>query len=307
MATDSELFADDGHRRVSMSVRSYRTMALIVLMTILLLPMQLLAINRGWVLQSRLPKFYHRLALKLIGVQVRVIGKPVVGPPVLYASNHVSWLDISVLGSCVEGCFIAKREVGEWAGFGTLARLQRTVFVDRAQRSRTHAQKAEIGARLDGGDNLILFAEGTSSDGTRVLPFKSALFGAAERLTGAGHDEQGPGIAVQPVTVAYTHINGIPLTRTTRPKIGWYGDMPMMPHFSDVLGLGRISVDVHFHDPVDSRSYASRKTLATHCEREVRRGLLASRRSSLAEGQADKGAKAGKRPAKRRRRFSRSR
>jgi len=282
-------------------------MALIALMTLLLMPVQLLAINRGWALQTRLPKLFHRVALWLIGVQVRVIGKPVAGPPVLYTSNHVSWLDISVLGSVVNGCFIAKREVGEWAGFGTLARLQRTIFVDRAQRSRTHAQTEEIGARLDGGDNLILFAEGTSSDGTRVLPFKSALFGAAERLAGAGHDKAGPGITVQPVTIAYTHINGIPLTRTTRPKIGWFGDMPMMPHFPDVLGLGRISVDLHFHEPVDSRSYASRKTLATHCEREVRRGILESRHPGLADAAADKDAKGKAHRAKGRRRFSRTR
>lgn len=278
MATSSELMAEPGERGAAFSLRSVRIMILIVLLTLALMPLQLLSIRFGWRLKSRLPVVYHRCALRIIGVKVRVVGEQVPAAPVLFVANHVSWLDIPVLGALIEGCFIAKREVGEWAGFGTLARLQRTLFVDRAQRSRTAAQSDEIGARLGNGDNLILFAEGTSSEGNRVLPFKSALFGAAERIARAGHDPEGAGIIVQPVTVAYTAINGIPLTRTTRPKIGWYGDMAMLPHFTDLLALGRIAVDIHFHEPVDSRDYASRKTLAAHCEREVRRGLLESKR-----------------------------
>ncbi|RMF10103.1 MAG: 1-acyl-sn-glycerol-3-phosphate acyltransferase [Alphaproteobacteria bacterium] len=253
-------------------------MVLIVLMTLALMPFQMLAIRFGWRLRSLLPLWYHRCALRIIGVRVRLHGRQSGVVPTLFVANHVSWVDIPVLGALIEGCFIAKREVGEWAGFGTLARLQRTIFVDRNQRNRAAAQNDEIGARLGTGENLILFAEGTSSDGNRVLPFKSALFGVAERFARAGHDPDGPGIMVQPVTIAYTAINGIPLTRTTRPKIGWYGDMAMLPHFTDLLGLGRIAVDIHFHDPVDSRAYASRKTLAAHCEREVRRGLIESKR-----------------------------
>lgn len=304
-APSSELFSDEGNRPVTLGMRAVRNMGVIALLTLVLAPLQLLAIRQGWALRAKLPLVFHRTALRLIGVHVRRVGAPAPEGPVLFVANHISWLDISVLGSILEGCFIAKREVGEWAGFGTLARLQRTVFVDRAQRSRTQAQNEEIGERLGEGDNLILFAEGTSSDGTRVLAFKSALFGAAESVAGAGHGEGESGITVQPVTIAYTRVNGIPLTRTTRPKIGWYGDMAMMPHFSDVLGLGRISVDVRFHEPVDSRAYASRKTLAAHCEREVRRGLVASKREAMAEGHSRKPSRPRRKGA--RRRFSRKR
>ncbi|MEX1147675.1 MAG: lysophospholipid acyltransferase family protein [Sphingomonadales bacterium] len=275
--------------------RAGRVALLVALMTIVALPFQLLAIRYRWPLRATLPVYYHRIALWLIGVRVRVVGRRAPGRAVLFAANHVSWLDIPVLGSLIPGCFIAKREVGEWAGFGTLARLQRTIFVDRERRRRASDQNEEIGARLVDGDDLILFAEGTSSAGDRVLPFKTALFGVAERLAtpgpdaiyddaiyddGGGNEGAQSGLTVQPVTIAYTAINGIPLARATRPRIGWYGDMSMMPHFTDLLGLGRIAVEVHFHEPVNSRDYASRKTLAAHCEREVRRGLVTGIRRS---------------------------
>lgn len=322
MPLSSELLPEPGKRGFlkglrSVGFRSGRIAALITLMTLLIIPIQLLAIRYKWRLCSRIPIVYHRTALRLIGVKVRLHGVPADHKPVLFAANHVSWLDISVLGSIIEGCFIAKREVGEWAGFGTLARLQRTLFIDRDRRRRTSAQNEEIEARLVDGDNLILFAEGTSSAGDRVLPFKSALFGAAERAAGvdekqahkagnAGHENAGSGLTVQPVTIAYTAINGIPLTRSTRPRIGWYGDMSMMPHFTDLLALGRIAVDVHFHTPVNSRDYASRKTLAAHCEREVRRGLNESnRRSALPRSGRSAGPRKGRRLASMSRRFAR--
>ncbi len=305
MAASSELTSAPGEGRARIWLRAIRTIVVITLVTGLMMPVQLLAIRFGWRLQSWIPLAYHRLALRLIGVKVNVQGTRAQGGPVLFVANHISWLDIPVLGALIEGCYIAKREVGEWAGFGTLARLQRTLFVDRAQRSRTAAQNDEIGERLHNGDNLILFAEGTSSEGNRVLPFKTALFGVAERLAGTEQDPAGGGITVQPVTIAYTAINGIPLTRTTRPKIGWYGDMTMMPHFTDVLGLGRIAVDIHFHDPVESGAYASRKTLAAHCEREVRRGLVESKRRARVANSDSKGRR--KRYRRRPGRFSRGR
>jgi 1-acyl-sn-glycerol-3-phosphate acyltransferase len=130
----------------------------------------------------RFPYLYHRAVTKLLGIQLRVSGKPVADQGCLVAVNHVSWLDIPILSAVTPLSFIAKREVASWPFFGTLARLQRSVFIDRERRQRAAASRTEMMTRLAERDTLVLFAEGTSSDGIRVLPFKSAFFAAAELL-----------------------------------------------------------------------------------------------------------------------------
>ena len=137
--------------------------------------------------------------------------------PVLFASNHISYPDITVLGSLIPGSFIAKAEVAHWPFFGWLAKLQRSVFVDRQVRS-TARQRDAIAERLATGDALILFPEGTSGDGNRVLPFKSALFSVARNR------ERAAPITVQPVSIAYTRLDGMPIGRRLRPFFAWYGD-----------------------------------------------------------------------------------
>src|SRR5690606_29403797 len=100
---------------------------------------------------SKIPVFYHRTALKLMGVRVRLVGAPLRAPSTLYVGNHVSWLDIPVMGAQLPVSFIAKREVGDWGPFGTLARLQRTIFVDRERRPGD-ADGAACYRRLPGGE-----------------------------------------------------------------------------------------------------------------------------------------------------------
>ena len=111
---------------------------------------------------------------------MRVVGEPVRGRAVLFVSNHVSWADIVVIGSIAPVAFVAKREVADWPLVGITARMQRTVFVDRARRHQTGDAIGEIVERLAAGTSVVLFAEGTSSDGNRVLPFRSALVGAVK-------------------------------------------------------------------------------------------------------------------------------
>lgn len=263
-----------------MSLRAALAVCGIVVMTLLLMPVQIVFLKLRSRHSALLPRLYHRAALRLIGVRLRVIGKPAEESPVLYVSNHVSWLDIPVLGALRPVSFIAKREVGDWGPFGTLARLQRTIFVDREKRSDSQRQSGAITDRLRAGNNLVLFAEGTSTDGSGVRPFKSALFAAAQIGNGDAPLDRDKDLTIQPVTIAYRAINGIPLTRATRPLIGWYGDMDLEPHFVNLLGLGRIVADIHFHAPVQASAFASRKALAQHCWNEVRGGLLASRRGA---------------------------
>lgn len=256
-------------------IRSRVVVVLIFAFGLAVVPVQRFILKyslRHW---PKIPMLYSRTALKLMGVRLRLVGTPLREPSTLYVGNHVSWLDIPIVGALLPVSFIAKREVGDWGPFGTLARLQRTVFIDRDRRGEAHEQTNEIAARLLAGDSLVLFAEGTSTDGSIVLPFKSALLAVAEPAI-SGRET----LMVQPFTIAYRAINGVPLSRGLRPRVSWYGDMELKPHFMAVLGLGRIDVDVIFHDPVKSSDFASRKTLAAHCHTQVRAGLLVARRGT---------------------------
>ena len=216
-----------------------------------------------------LPRWYHTRCLRILGIQVERRGKPSRHHPTIYASNHVSYLDITVLGSLVYGCFIAKSEVKSWPFFGWLARMQRTVFVER-RISQTARHRDDLLSRLEAGDDLILFPEGTSGDGNRVKPFKSALFSVAEHRPG------GKPVYVQPVSIAYTRLDGLPLGRYLRPLFAWYGDMDLAPHLWQMAGMGRLTAVVRFHRPVTLEEVGSRKALRDYCESRSASGLVAA-------------------------------
>jgi 1-acyl-sn-glycerol-3-phosphate acyltransferase len=236
-----------------------------LLWTVPLMPVQALglALRRRWV--ATFPRFYHRCCCRILGIQVRAIGRPAEARPALFAANHISYLDIIVLGSQLDASFIAKSEIAGWPLFGWLARLQRSVFIDRRARSTAH-QRDSIAARLAAREALILFPEGTSGDGTRLLPFKSALFSVAD------HAASGP-VTVQPVSIAYTRLDGMPLGRGLRPFFAWYGTMSLAPHLWRMLGLGRLEVVVEFHPPTSLAACGSRKMLARYCEERIAEGL----------------------------------
>lgn len=217
-----------------------------------------------------LPPFWYRSICWLTGTRVRLVGAPVSGPA-LFVANHISWLDILVLGFALpRAAFISKREVREWGIFGRCAELAHSVFIDRTRRGESARQRDILLARLAYGDRLILFPEGTSTDGTGILPFKSALFAVAEVK-----DD----LPIQPVSLCYTHVNGVPVSRADRPKIGWFGDMELIDHVISLMGLGRIRAEVRFHPPITLREAGSRKALAQYCERMVRAGLDDSRKA----------------------------
>lgn len=238
--------------------------------TLLLLPVQVAALALGLRLAVTLPVFYHRVCLRIIGIQEVVRGRMETKGPVLFVANHSSYLDITVLGAIVPGSFISKAEVAAWPLFGILAKLQRTVFVDRAARRKVARQKSELMQRLTRGDMLVLFPEGTSDNGVHVLPFKSALLSAAEEKIAGRYP------TVQPVSIAYTKLDGIPMGRAIRPFYAWYGDMAMFPHLWRVLGLGLATVEVEFHPAVTMAEFGSRKELAEYCRRQISAGILAA-------------------------------
>jgi 1-acyl-sn-glycerol-3-phosphate acyltransferase len=237
--------------------------------TLVLAPFQWLLIRLGSSWQRHLPYIYHRRVTGILGIKVEVRGRPAEHHPTLFVANHASYLDITVLGSQLKCCFVAKSEIADWPGFGLLAKLQRSVFVDR-KRGTSGQQRDEMTRRLEAGDDLVLFPEGTSGDGTFVLPFKSALFSVAERRP------HGEPLLVQPVSIAYTLLDGMPMGRYLRPFFAWYGDMDMGTHLPQMLGMGDLTVVVEFHEPVTLDDLGSRKALATYCHQAVSRGLSAA-------------------------------
>ena len=214
----------------------------------------------------RLPQIFHRILLRLLGFRVRMHGAISTAKPTLFVANHASYLDIPVLGSLVPGAFVAKSEVANWPLFGFLAKLQRTVFIERRP-SQAGEQRDGLRERLAKGEDLLLFPEGTSTNGLSVLPFKSGLFAVAKDGTG------GAAITVQPVSVVCTALYGLLLTRDWRPYYAWYGDMTMLKHLWNVFKLGRFTVYVVFHPPLFPQDFADRKQLAAACHTAVARGI----------------------------------
>jgi 1-acyl-sn-glycerol-3-phosphate acyltransferase len=235
-------------------------------LTLLLMPVQALFVALGTRMAERFPVAYHKICCRLMGIDIAVVGTMSRHRPTLFVSNHTSYIDITVLGALIPGSFVAKTEVAQWPLYGWLAKLQRTVFVDR-KRNTSHLQRDQLQQRLAAGDNLILFPEGTSNDGNRVLPFRSALLSVAEASSA-----EAP-LVIQPVSVAYVGLNGIPMGHGLRPLVAWYGDMTLGPHLWQFSRLGKVTVVVEFHTPVDLKDAGSRKDLTRYCLAAVANGV----------------------------------
>jgi 1-acyl-sn-glycerol-3-phosphate acyltransferase len=252
--------------------------AAFVIVTLTLLPVQLTAMAVGHSLMRRLPRWWHRIICRVIGLRVVAHGRIAARRPLLIVSNHVSWKDILVLGSVADVVFIAKSEVRQWPVFGWLARLQRSVFVDRTRPREAATQTSQVSERLLAGEAVVLFAEGTTSDGNRVLPFKSSLFGAASAALPHAPDKT---VHIQPVAIAYTGIHGLPMGRYHRPVAAWPGDVALGPHLMGVLREGAIEVDVVFGETIAFDAAADRKQTARRVEAQIRSAVAAALRGTL--------------------------
>ncbi|MDN3562876.1 lysophospholipid acyltransferase family protein [Paeniroseomonas aquatica] len=229
--------------------RAIRRIVTVLAWTLLAIPIQALLLllpGRPKVVFARV---YHAVLCWLIGLRVQVVGQPAAGPT-LFVSNHSSWLDVLVLGGVIEACFVAKAEVGTWPLVRTVARLGRTVFVSRS-RGRTGSEAGDIKARLAAGDSLILFPEGTSNDGARTLPFRSSF------LATAGSARQ-----VQPVSLVYDRLGGLPACRRDRPLFAWYGDMEIGSHFWRLVRRSGARATVVLHQPFAPAEMPDRKAMA---------------------------------------------
>ncbi|EKF19430.1 lysophospholipid acyltransferase family protein [Nitratireductor pacificus] len=242
----------------------------VALYTLPLLVVQEIALRTPLMSDRRIPRLWHRMTLRVLGVRLEVEGAAVADRPLLIAANHVSWLDILVLGSLDGVHFIAKSEMRHWPVLGTFARQQRSVFVERERRRASPDQAREIAERLADGDPMVLFAEGTTGDGNRLLPFNSTLFSAAQMALAGSQTGQ---VTVQPVALAYTRKGGLRLDRRERAQIAWIGDTDLVPHLRSVFAARPLDVSVRYGDPIPFAAQGDRKTVARQAEAQVR-GML---------------------------------
>lgn len=249
-----------------------RVLALIlwvVSMPLIFLLASLLRIPR----HTELPQVFHAGMRAIFGIRVQLINSATELRPALYVSNHISYLDIIVLGG-LKAFFIAKSEVASWPVFGQLARFQNTLFIERKS-GKTRHQLGVMQAHLRKGERLILFAEGTSTDGVHVEPFKSSLFEAANlgdtlEVAAGG---KAPRVAIQAITIAYTHHAGRAMNQTQRDYYAWYARMPFGAHFAKLFSLKKVDVKVVFHPVCYLDEFSSRKECAEHCHRLVAQTL----------------------------------
>lgn len=222
-----------------------------------------------------LPRVFHRLGCVFLGLRVRVLGRPATGRATLLVSNHISWTDIIAVGSAADVTFVAKREVRDWFFVGMMAWLQKTIFVDRTRRSDTGRTASEMGAHMAGGNAVLLFAEGQSDIGTHVLPFRSALVGAAQHaMIQAGASD----VMIQPLTIAYTRLQGLPVGRTERSLIAWIKSRSVGQNIRDILAGPVKEVTVAFGTPRPLRETDNRKLVTTAAENDVRAMLVSLNR-----------------------------
>ena len=194
-------------------------------------------------------RFYLGCVAWLLGLRIKVEGQPVTGKA-LYASNHISWLDIPAIGGTVPARFIAKSEIAGWSLIGWLAKIGGSVFVRRQKRSEARVQADAVTAALHEGRPLVLFPEAGTGDGVKLTPFRASLFAAANEA----------GVIVQPVAVDYG---------TRSAEIAWPDGARFANEVKRMLNRpAPVRVVLHFLDPLDGATM-DRKQLAARTHAEI--------------------------------------
>ncbi|KRA96540.1 hypothetical protein ASD83_15665 [Devosia sp. Root685] len=256
--------------------RSLFFVFLFVPFMLVVLPAQAVIVALKLPFWTIVPPLFHKMACLFLGIRVTVIGAPATGRPTLLTSNHISWTDIVAIGSVTPVAFVAKSEIGKWPVVSALARLQKTIYVDRTRRSGTGRTAEAMGKHMASGSPVVLFAEGQSDIGTHVLPFRSALVGAAQHaMEAAGATE----VNIQPLTVAYTKLEGLPISRNERSLVAWIKSKSIKQNIAEILGGPRKEVTVAFGTPQVLVHGGDRKAITRAAEKDVRAMLVALNRN----------------------------
>ncbi len=208
---------------------------------------------------------------KIFGIKVKLTGVSK-QKKVLYISNHISYLDIIILGSAVDAIFVAKSEIKKWPFINKLCALGKTIFVERENIKSLKEQTQSLKQNLEVGYNIILFPEGTSSDGSKVLRFKSSLFGLI-------NDEKLKNFYIQPISISYNKLDGLPLVKTHRPFLAWFGAMDFVSHAWQFLGLGVSEVNIKFHKFRQFSDFTDRKQACNYCYEKISQQIIKDFRS----------------------------
>lgn len=237
---------------------------------VLLRPLERLFTGARRPVTSNIARVTSRFALGIMGIAFHRRGTPLGGQGAVVVANHSSWLDIFALNAGKRITFVSKSEVAGWPGIGALAKATGTVFIER-DRAQARAQTQMFRDKIADGERLLFFPEGTSTDGRRVLQFKSTLFAAFA---------DSPDVLIQPVSVIYTAPEG-----QDERFYAWWGGMDFAPSLLKFLGADRGRVTVVYHPPVRVGDFNGRKAIAAALEKTVRDGVLENLRENVPEAQ----------------------
>ena len=229
---------------------------------LLIVPIQFLLILVKSNLRFFLPLIFHKFLLKILGIRLSIKGKPSERKPLILIGNHCSYLDIIILGSVLPVCFVAKSEIKGWFLFGTLASLQNSIFIDRRNFKALDSLK-KISKNLSSNFAIIIFPEGTTNNGKRVLKFRASLFKIFE---------DDPTLGLQNFSLCYTHINSMPIDNRMRPNIAWYGEMSLITHLKKLLNYSSIGAKLQFHPTIVPHGI-TRKIISEESREQVIKGL----------------------------------
>ncbi len=206
---------------------------------------------------NRLQVLAAKRLCRALRLQVCAHGILSAGRPVFIVANHVSWTDILAFASQAPLCFLAKADVAGWPLLGPAVRAYGTLFVSRRRTRAFGAVNAEIATKLSQGGAVLLFAEGTTGNGSRLERFRSGHLAASDMFLSAVPEAKT--LAVVPATIAYTGAGGLPLSYRERTEIAWFGDTPLLPHLPILLRHGPIRCDLVWGEPLALASGSDRK------------------------------------------------
>ena len=250
------------------SLRLFSILLCLSIFIIITIPIQFLLNIFQLKLKNTYPLFFYKVIKNIAGINIdtegfeRIIHKDT---GTLYIANHVSWFDILCLGSILNARFIAKKEVASMGIFGFLAKLSNTFFIDNSNKNKIYQYNNFIREKLINGESLILFPEGTTSDGNSIRKFKSSLFECINSSKSL--------INVQPISICYVRKNNLPMGIYSRRFIAWLGETSMVGSMKEFLSSGSITVNLIFHPKVSMKQFDNRKELSSFCEEQILIGL----------------------------------
>lgn len=226
--------------------------------------------------------WFHKMCCKIFNVKITIVGETAhrKNHPVIYLCNHLSYIDILVLGSKLDGCFVAKSEVAGWPGFGFLAKLQKTIFIVR-EKSAVLKSRESIARAMNKDNDIILFPEGTSTDGWDVLQFRAGLLAiffpddkAGEKKDAARHLHYDviDDALVQPVAIKHVRVNGqdvYPDRKDLRDTYAWYDDMELVPHLWQFAKVKSTEVELHMLPALSTNDFVHRYDIANAAQERV--------------------------------------